>query len=562
MNIGIGGFNAFVHDHASLCSREGEVSLDNGPEGTQPYQIGSYAANSGHGAGHTDNARRSCPSKPVVANTATTTKSAGAARAPLRCRLHLGSLPGSTLLQSRAANGLVASGSRGCSNNNNNTSSPICQTPMLENPNVNPLFESVRQSMGLNSNITEEISVRYPAGMNAEKVKQVSGRLPQWLSQAVQELHGKTMLANLFQKIEKSEKKRLALLMLPEAMRVGQPVTHSLCAGLEKGLKNRYSNVWPFDQTRIKLQTSARKDKDDYINASLLRPSSISKSYIATQAPLPSTIPDFWQMVDEQESSVIVMLTREQEMGRIKCHQYWPTALEPVLDFGRQKVEFVREWQPNPAMDTVLVRQLRLYSIQEENMEAKSKPEGRLITQIQYTGWPDLGVPETPLQVLEVIRLANEHNKSKTTSKQAGPMVVHCSAGCGRTGAFCVIDTILSEFHEQLEAIQGREEAVPPKNGEQVEQAREKDLVFALVDTIRDQRLSMVQTLRQYVFCYEAILWHLMISHLKIEGVTGLSGLDRLASLNDTSRQGAGSSCGSVDASRKTSADNEFSFFG
>jgi protein-tyrosine phosphatase len=332
--------------------------------------------------------------------------------------------------------------------------------------------------------------------------------------------------------VEIIEKKRLALLLCPQAMRSGKASDYSIGSGVEKGLKNRYNNVWPFDHTRIKIN-ELDQSGDDYINASLLIPPFGRRSYIATQAPLPSTFLDFWKVIWEQNTRVVVMLTREVEMGRVKCHKYWTTAQEPVLDLGTVQVTFVSEYQPQGGSASVLVRQMKLrrtYSTQE--------PE-RTITQLQYTGWPDFGVPEMPLEVLQLIELADAHSMPAS----AGPMMVHCSAGCGRTGAFCVIDSVLSELKYHPESIlcdqhpssgnASRQQqqsstsrtdfrASPPSqrvleamsNGRQchdqaaIDEAME-DVVFATVTKFREQRLSMVQCLRQYVFCYEAILWYL-----------------------------------------------------
>lgn len=437
-----------------------------------------------------------------------------------------------------------------------------CQTPMIENPNVNPLFESVRQSIGLNTNITEEIPVRLPVGFSVDLIRD---RLPNWLLSALAETTGKARLAEYFQvniklpkqrirvcrlrtlllnlyvviyfnhlqKVEISEKGRLALLMLPQAMRSGRSTIFSIGAGIEKGLKNRYHNIWPYDHTRVKI-AEREEGHDDYINASYLKPPLSNKSYIATQGPLPSTFQDFWKVTWEQNSRVIVMLTREQEMGRIKCHQYWPTAQSPVMDLGVVQVTLVSETQPDPSIGTILVRQVKLRHLH--------CPEERLITQIQYTGWPDFGVPETPLEVLKVIQLSNEHN----TPSSAGPMIVHCSAGCGRTGAFSVIDSILTELKDNpalimnkprlnlsLPSLPGRSSDVPSRSlpNERVANAMAgssttnsptskpddpmSDIVFQAVSTFREHRMSMVQTLRQYVFCYEAIFWHLAMEFAK-----------------------------------------------
>lgn len=304
--------------------------------------------------------------------------------------------------------------------------------------------------------------------------------------------------------------------MLPQAMRSGRTTMYSIGAALEKGLKNRYNNIWPFDHCRVKIK-ECMKDNDDYINASLLKAPSSERSYIATQGPLPSTFLDFWKVIWEQNSRVIVMLTREFEMGRVKCHRYWPTNEEPILDLGTVMVTFLKEYLPDGGDETVVVRQMKI--------SHSSKEPERTVTLIQYTGWPDFGVPETPLEVLKVVQLTNQFN----TSPQAGPIVVHCSAGCGRTGAFCVIDTLLA---------QSRQKRLTTTTA---------DAVFETVSAFREQRLSMVQTLRQYVFCYEALLWDTAI---------GLANAGRTSALAIPAPRRP------AHKSTKPASAAEFSFFG
>ncbi|OAQ26731.1 hypothetical protein K457DRAFT_157403 [Linnemannia elongata AG-77] len=516
-----GGFNDFMVRYNNLCRTEAKPASpgSNTDVGSVPPRMSL----SGSGPF----------SAPASTNPMSTVS-------PPRQRLHLGSLPS---MMTQAAAGPLG-----------------CQTPMIENPNVNPLFESVRQAMGLSTNITEEIPVRLPMGFSFDTMRE---HLPKWLLSAITDGSGKARLAEYFQKVEINENKRLALLMLPQNMRSGRTTNFSIGAGIEQGLKNRYNNIWPYDHSRVKL-TEIDAGHDDYINASFLTPPLSRKSYIATQGPLPSTFQDFWKTAWEQNSRVVVMLTREQEMGRIKCHQYWPSSQHPLMEVGSMRVSFVNEFLPDPTIGTILVRQMKLQHIHRPDEPARS------ITQIQYTGWPDFGVPETPLEVLRVIQLANEHN----VPASAGPMIVHCSAGCGRTGAFCVIDSILTELHEHPEVVLQQSGATAAagkrlslSNRPSLEFSRSgndrvvsamsssrsllpgssgiapsgggggavagtgtgpatddpmADIVYASVSTFREQRISMVQTLRQYVFCYEAIYWHLALEFTKERPDLGL----------------------------------------
>ncbi|KAK3825412.1 MAG: protein-tyrosine phosphatase-like protein [Benniella sp.] len=411
-----------------------------------------------------------------------------------------------------------------------------CQTPMIENPNINPLFENVRQAMGLSTNITEEIPVRLPMGFT---VQTMQDHLPRWLQCAIAEGSGKTRLAEFFQKVEISENKRLALLMLPQNMRSGRTSNFSIGAGIEQGLKNRYHNIWPYDHTRVKI-AEVEEGHDDYINASFLTPLLSKKTYIATQGPLPSTFQDFWKSTWEQNSRVVVMLTREQEMGRIKCHEYWPSPKQPVMEVGSMRVVFINEFLPDPTIGTILVRQLKL------SLKNHPESEERNITQIQYTGWPDFGVPETPLEVLRVVQLANEYNVPLAT---AGPMVVHCSAGCGRTGAFCGSSTSPTS-------------TTGPFSGDDIL----SDIVYSSVSMFREQRISMVQTLRQYVFCYEAIYWHLAREYAKERPALGLVVIPPPSMAVHTPLlpipPNTGNPAMSMGNAPNTTTNEEFSFFG
>ncbi|KAI9479189.1 protein-tyrosine phosphatase-like protein, partial [Coemansia mojavensis] len=242
---------------------------------------------------------------------------------------------------------------------------------------------------------------------------------------------------------------------------------YTISAGLELGEKNRYKNIYPYD--------SNRQSKCDYVNASYIAYFD-GPLYIATQGPLPDTVNDFWLMVWEEHSRVIVMLTKEFEFGRPKCHRYWPAHVGEATMYGDLRVEFQAEAQ-HPDDSGVIARRFRLTrpSVSKSSM---------CITHLQYVSWPDHGVPENPLGVLRLQQLARQAQSEAELQAEAEnlsriPMIVHCSAGCGRTGAFCVIDTPPAELHE--------------------------DRVFMVVSRFRELRITMVQTIKQFVFCHEAL---------------------------------------------------------
>ncbi|XP_055457653.1 tyrosine-protein phosphatase non-receptor type 4 isoform X2 [Psammomys obesus] len=237
------------------------------------------------------------------------------------------------------------------------------------------------------------------------------------------------------------------------------------CAKLPQNIsKNRYRDISPYDATRVLL-----KGNEDYINANYINmeipSSSIINQYIACQGPLPHTCKDFWQMTWEQGSSMVVMLTTQVERGRVKCHQYWP---EPTgsSSYGCYQVTCHSE-EGNPAY---IFRKMTVFN-QEKN-------ESRQLTQIQYTAWPDHGVPDDSSDFLDFVC----HVRNKRAGKEE-PIIVHCSAGIGRTGVLITMETAMC-------LIECNQPVYP----------------LDIVRTMRDQRAMMIQTPSQYRFVCEAIL--------------------------------------------------------
>ncbi|XP_057713541.1 receptor-type tyrosine-protein phosphatase F-like isoform X6 [Corythoichthys intestinalis] len=228
--------------------------------------------------------------------------------------------------------------------------------------------------------------------------------------------------------------------------------------------KNRYANVIAYDLSRVVLTSVDAVPGSDYINANYIDGYRKQNAYIATQGPLPETLSDFWRMVWEQRSSTIVMMTRLEEKSRVKCDQYWPA--RGTETYGMIQVTM---------LDTV---ELATYSVRTFALYKNGSSEKRELRQFQFMAWPDHGVPEYPTPILAFLRRVKACNPP-----DAGPMVVHCSAGVGRTGCFIVIDAMLERMkHEKSVDIYGH------------------------VTCMRAQRNYMVQTEDQYIFIHEALL--------------------------------------------------------
>ncbi|XP_037614400.1 receptor-type tyrosine-protein phosphatase S-like isoform X21 [Sebastes umbrosus] len=227
--------------------------------------------------------------------------------------------------------------------------------------------------------------------------------------------------------------------------------------------KNRYANVIAYDHSRVLLSAIDGIPGSDYINANYIDGYRKQNAYIATQGSLPETFGEFWRMIWEQRSAIIVMMTKLEERSRVKCDQYWPT--RGTETYGLIQVTL---------LDTV---ELATYCVRTFALFKNGSSEKREVRQFQFTAWPDHGVPEHPTPFLAFLRRVKACNPP-----DAGPMVVHCSAGVGRTGCFIVIDAMMERIkHEKTVDIYGH------------------------VTLMRAQRNYMVQTEDQYVFIHDAL---------------------------------------------------------
>ncbi|PWN51091.1 hypothetical protein IE53DRAFT_361840 [Violaceomyces palustris] len=412
---------------------------------------------------------------------------------------------------------------------------------------ANPFFDNIRQNRELAHGITEKFPMDLPQMSEA----QVSA-LPEFLKRLVESSAEQraTMLAESFYTIEKNEQQRLmATMQQHSAESIHDPRQHkgtssagqdehatsslslapsaltsdagkcrafpfSISAALERGADNRYNNIWTYEHSRVRLSEPQNRGDpgSDYLNGSFVEPArqfGSRRRYIATQAPLPTTFEAFWTAIWEQNSRVIVMLTREHESGRLQSHPYWDqtefgphirvekleettlnAAGKPISKQGRN-YSTVRDEGGNlfPSLGdgasnsssnsdeepTTIRRSFRLRNLKYPEMAP------RKLTQFQFIAWPDYHIPESPDSLLGLMDLAGTAQKEAdeevikveqssgrpvdANATLAGPIVVHCSAGVGRTGAYVVIDAILDVLRRQRRRSRGQAELGPWDNG-------------------------------------------------------------------------------------------------
>ncbi|KAI1388467.1 uncharacterized protein F4822DRAFT_429091 [Hypoxylon trugodes] len=473
--------------------------------------------------------------------------------------------------------------------------------------NPNPFFGNIRQNMDLADGVGQ-MDISLPSNLD-------SSTLPRWLQDVTKSSdHGKKA-SEKFLRIERSEQSRMkdAYASFNTSVPPSEMPGRVRLSGVEKGGKNRYKDILPFEHARVHL-ADRPEGVCDYINASHVQASRSNKRYIASQGPLPATFDDFWSVIWDQDVRVIVMLTAESEGGQLKCHSYWQSKefgsirLKPLsekkvsLDIdkhrptpgtassahnaaesGRRRAnttttfEAAQNIQPpqsQPETPYVIVRKFAL------SHSAHPFSPIREITQLQYALWPDFGAPAQPSHLLALVELANVMQRAALpidansiaasvatenpaamgwydepeSDANARPMLVHCSAGCGRTGTFCTVDSVIDMLKRQrLSAINrsdadgdvcmkdcspvrhrstatnGGVKSKPMANGHKELQTdwlenAGLDLVEMTVEDFRRQRLSMVQSLRQFVLCYETVVewvWRLQEKNISMTGGRG-----------------------------------------
>jgi protein tyrosine phosphatase len=366
---------------------------------------------------------------------------------------------------------------------------------------ANPFFDNIRQNIELShGGITERIPLGLPSDVAAR-----ADELPDFLRDLAKmpDDESMTLLAEQFQALEKSEQNRLQSIM-DVLSKEGSSISHhpnaphnaddverlmkegsdfyfpfSITAGVERGTRNRYKNIWPYDFSRVRLGALA-DDDSDYINASFVQPRGTTRRYIATQGPLDATCRDFWTVVWEQNVHVIVMwvepnccsgtmtdvnrLTKQFEGGLKKCGQYWmeqqfgdlrlqvvsetggvdrTEGVSTGFDFGAPRSAPGSE---NSKPEDNIKRMFLLWNVNSPN-------DVRKVAHVQCVSWPDFDVPESPEVLIQIIRDVDEAMEEIAGCSDdrcsVPPVLVHCSAGIGRTGSYILADAVIDGLRRE-----------------------------------------------------------------------------------------------------------------
>ncbi|XP_067674713.1 uncharacterized protein [Haliotis asinina] len=235
----------------------------------------------------------------------------------------------------------------------------------------------------------------------------------------------------------------------------------------ENKQKNRWVNVLPFDHSRVILQVLDDDETSDYINASYMPGYNYENEYIASQGPLPGTVDDFWRMIWEKKVSIIVMVTPVKENGKVKCEEYWPAEVQEPKEYG----DIVVENTSFSSLNTYNVTVFQLRNGQDNDV--------RVIKHFHFLNWKDMSADVERSDILDFVRTVRSHLRPD----MEGPIVVHCSAGVGRTGTFICLDYLIQfiEKHDLSDTVD----------------------IYGYVMKLRNNRVLMVQTETQYVFIHD-----------------------------------------------------------
>ncbi|KAF7116571.1 hypothetical protein CNMCM5793_005052 [Aspergillus hiratsukae] len=364
-----------------------------------------------------------------------------------------------------------------------------------------PFFGNIRQNMDLMGGVGQ-IPLQLPQNFTDFKRR----LLPRWLRDASDAEDGGQKVSEKFLELEKKELDRMKQALSYEktgvSTSVEAPSKKYRVAGIEKG-------------------------GCDYVNANYMKAEYSNKRYIATQAPVPETFDDFWRVIWEQDVRLVVSLTAEIERGQVKCHRYWESG-----NYGPLRVNNFSERRiPMKASGANKNRPQSTQSLSDSSEETSDPciivrhfglshsafpfQPLREVTQLQYPYWPDFGTTSQPSHLLQLVDECNAVIRATSNTgfdnreampAEHRPVLVHCSAGCGRTGTFCTVDSVLDMLKRQRSARKTESQGIIERPDTEWIYNDNLDLIAKTVADFRTQRPSMIQNLSQFVLCYESVL--------------------------------------------------------
>ncbi len=405
-------------------------------------------------------------------------------------------------------------------------------TPGSETLYCNQLVHNLKQNSGCKSFDVSDDDETFRIKLDDISLPPLNpSKIPHWMMRVCDENKGPIILAKNFNELEKLEEERLKMALRHSQNSNSQLLLNSsnhhcknskcldshltITSGVEQGTKNRYKNIIPYDHTRVKIQ-QINSGEDDYFNGNYISLNGVKRKCIATQGPLPETLESFWKVIIEQNIKCIMNLTQENEGGYIKCHKYWVPGKygRVILKVLEERKEILNDYTKSE----VIIRKFHLTLVDNNDHVMIT----HTVSQIHFSLWSDFGIPMSPRDILSLCELKNEMVKGY----EEIPVVVHCSAGCGRTGTFCTVDTILELLTQQkvknLPLNEGLSQLIKTslndnyfsfsspqtKTNESSDtfNVDPNDIIYYTINEFRRQRISMVQTLRQYILCYNCIL--------------------------------------------------------
>lgn len=332
---------------------------------------------------------------------------------------------------------------------------------------------------------------------------------PAWLNKAYE---NPSYIKENFNQLSKEQDERLKKLLVYHSRYIMQPENkfpslqldnddriYSALDAFNNPSKNRYHNVWPFDYNRVRLPGAS--SVDTYVNASWVN----DQDYICAQAPTADTVADFLKMIINTEVRIIISLSEEFDSnggGRKKCERYWPRSFQAPAEwetFTNQCQDNREGIQVRPVKYVQLTKNLGLREF--DVAPASSSVTFKRVYQLQCFGWNDHSIPDTLNYVLDIIRFVRMIRQTLSSNEilPTAPLLVHCSAGCGRTGVFCALDILLKKLQRMSPSSSS---LISSQSADQFKE-EEEDLVVQVIRQLRKERMDMVQTMTQMFYTYQ-----------------------------------------------------------